>query len=256
MRKQALAPLALLLLACGCTTARLALPPELSDCVRYHRGWPVLESKQTHEVWLAAPPDRFPRQQHAAVLVAVHNGGSRPFNLSPSDVSVDFRDKPLHIHTHEELRSAAEREAAWMAFAAGLNAASAMSNASRPATVYHGGAYSGSAIATGPRGNAFATGSGTWTGSATVHDPAAAALAQSAIRAETADHLDRVAALRDNRVGSLGSILRTTTIDPGQTLAAEIRFAAPVAPGKPEPLRVTVRAAGEEHTFFLLYTRR
>jgi len=111
--------------------------------------------------------------------------------------------------------------------------------AAQPSRTTYGGTFSGSGYGTGPY-------YGNFQGSSTTTNPAEQTLAQSAIIADSHAQGAMLNAQTNQKLGALQTILRTTTVQPGQMYGGVVEIARPPASSI---MHVSVTFAGERHTF-------
>lgn len=172
--------------------------------------------------------------------VVAFNDSKASANLGTENVSVyTASGVPVRVFTYEQLAKEAQTAARWQAFAVALAGAANAYAASQPTTVTsYGTAY-------GPRGLI------SYSSSATAYNPANAALANSVNAAQTSRSMGQIGATLDATLRNLGSsILRTTTIEPGNAFGGNVIIDKPkFSKGEAQALRVVVNFDGEVHEF-------
>lgn len=229
---------ACLLSACA-TTYSLNPSASLTQDVRYDRGSPVvLSRKERGAVRVAPASSEF--EGRMALAVVAFNEGDTPANIGFENVSVTTGSgRPVRTYSFEQLTREARTAAAWQAFAVALGSAANAYAASQPATVNTYGSVYGSG------------GYATYTGHTTIYNPSATAAANQLNQIQTANNLDRIASTLEATLAGLdGSVLRTTTIDPGQAAGGTVIADKPkFGKGEQQDVRVMVTFNGEEHEF-------
>jgi hypothetical protein len=243
MRKTTAATAAILLAStslAGCASTYSLQPVAAgSQQVSYDHGAAILMSKKDRGAVRVAPTST-EFQGRMGLAVVAFNDGSTPANLGPENVHVfTAAGVPVQVFTYEQLARQAKRAAAWKTFAVALSGAANAYAASQPTTVNaYGTAY-------GNRGftNYAAT--------ATVYNPANAALANSVNQANTNRQLGQINAMLNETLQGLGqSILRTTTVQPGAAFGGNVVVDKPrFGKGEAQTLRVVVNFNGEDHEF-------
>ena len=176
----------------------------------------------------------------AGFNVLLKNIGDEPMVFSIENITVqvlnDADEDPLHvrIYSYDELVEKAERSAAIGAVFAGLEYWGNISQASKAGYFHTEGSFSG------PEGY------GTYT--QTTYDPAAEQAARDAADDELKSDLAKIEYDKQERISSLSSILRKSTVFPGMMLAGEIRVAIPRQVDESASLSFLIDAAGDEHT--------
>ena len=240
MRKFIAVSAAALCLA-GCATSYSVTPiASSSQQVSYDRGAAMVMSKKDHGAVRVAPTSTAFQGQMSLGVVAF-NDGQTPANLGTENVHVfTANGTPVPVLTYEELAKRAKRAAAWATFAVALSGAANAYAASQPTTVNSYGSVYGS------RG-----GYATYSSTSTVYNPANAALANSINQANTTRSLNQINATLESTLNGLGnSVLRTTTVQPGQAFGGNVILDTPkFAKGEEQALRVVVDFNGEAHEF-------
>lgn len=228
-------------------------------------GRPVLISKKRNTAFVSFSPEAFPVGQRGLVNLAVKNGAGKPFNIGPENVQVVADGKALKVYSHSEITREIQAKATAAALAVALAGASQSIAASMPATTTTYGTTSNYGNFYGTAQPAYGaynpvnysgnySGWGNYSGTSTTYNPAATAGAIAGINANTTQQVgminqDRAAAMQD-----AGSMLKTTTVPPGQIYGGNIVFKLPPAPGKhPKTLQVTVFTPSDTHQFNVLY---
>lgn len=229
----------------GCELTRsLQVSPANQSQVEYHGGVPLLTSVKRHGVAVALLTPQFANRigQLPSFRIWVFNRGTKSLDFSPANVSVFSGETPVKIYTYEEMQKRISHEASMMVFAAALNGAGRAMQAGAPSQTYSYGtanAYSSGGYATG-----------SYSGTSTTWNPAAAAMAQTQINAQTQNQVALIAANRDAQISGASTILRRDTVLPGQTASAEIELhSESIKTGKPLILRVTLDGDSYDFAF-------
>lgn len=208
----------------------------------YQQGVPVLKSQKKHHVTAALLTDTFGAElwQLPAVYIGFANRSRSTLDFSTANVTATSGGKKVRVLTAQELERKINTQAALMALATSMNAASQTIAASAPQTTY---SY-GSASAYGSGGYAH----GTYSGVSTTYNPAASAAAIAQINATTSNQLSSIAAARDGHLNDLSTMLRRNTVAPGQIADGVIKmWSQDIRSQKPLVLSVTID--GETHEF-------
>jgi hypothetical protein len=240
MLKQIMAAVAALSLGACATTYSVTPLASANQNVTYDHGAPVVMSKKENGAVRVAPTSTA-FQGRMSLGVVAFNDGKANANLGTENVQVfTAGGVPVRIFTYEQLAREAKTAAAWQAFAVALSGAANAYAASQPTTVNTYGSVYGS------RG-----GSASYAATTTVYNPANAALANSINQAQTSRSISYIGATLDSTLAGLGSsILRTTTIEPGNAFGGNVVIDKPkFAKGEEQALRVVVTFDGEEHEF-------
>ncbi len=172
--------------------------------------------------------------------VVAFNDGHAGANLGAENVRVfTANGTSLRVFTYDQLVKEAKTAATWAAVAVALSGAANAYAASQPTTVNTYGSASGN------------LGYANYASTSTIYNPANAALANSLNQAQTSRSINQIGATLDATLGSLGSsVLRTTTIEPGNAFGGNVIVDKPkFAKGEEATLRVVVTFSGEEHEF-------
>lgn len=229
---------ALCLAACE-TTYSVAPVAAASQSVTYDHGSPMVMSKKEQGAVRVSPTSNA-FQGRMSFGVVAFNDGKTSANLGTENVRVfTAAGTPVTVFTYEQLAAQAKRAAAWATVAVALSGAANAYAAAQPTTVNsYGSVY-------GTRGSA------TYTANSTIYNPSNAALANSINQANTSRSLNQISSTLDATLNNLGSsILRTTTIEPGNAFGGNVILEKPkFAKGEEQALRVVVTFNGEEHEF-------
>jgi hypothetical protein len=224
----------------GCATS-YALKPEqgVAQNVTFDHGAAVVMSKKDHGAVRVAPTNTSFAGRLSLGVVAF-NDGNKGENLGVENVQIfTASGTPVRVYSYEELAKQAKNAAMWQAIAVGLSASANAYAASQPATVNTTGSIYG-------RG-----GYTNFNSSTTVYNPANAALANSINQANTERSMAQISGTLESTLAGLGeSVLRTTTISPGEAFGGNVIADKPkFAKGEDQSLRVVVQFAGEQHEF-------
>lgn len=234
--------LSLCLLLCNCTTS-LSVSANNPMTPVYKNGQPILVSRKNNDVLVKLVTYEFANSTHLlpGFLVVLNNRSKQDIDFSTDNVTATTGSKEVRVYSYEKLRKRIQTEATMAAIAVAMNGASASMAASMPQTTYHSGTVS----AYGNGGYAR----GSYTGTTTTYNSAAAAVARSNIQANTHGQMDSIASNRDAALGDTESMLRRNTVTPGHFAGGIVRlYAQDLQRKKPLCLKVTVQ--GETHEFF------
>ena len=215
----------------------IASPAAADLKVRYYKGEPTFISTKTQgAVQVAMPPTD--KGRRVGIVVIALNRGASPQSLGYENVSVrTSAGVPVTLLTYEVLQHKARVQAGWMTFFAAV-AAGANSYAAQQSAYGHsyGSAY------TSTRYGGVAS-----TYSARYYSPVAAQVGQARANAENRDLFAAVSGQLEATLAKLdGSVLRTTTIDPGESFGGMVVFDLPKGTALRD-LVVSVNYAGETH---------
>jgi hypothetical protein len=234
--KRAAPAMALVMALSGCTpnySSTLAATPHQSvrsqQSVRYSRGTPTLTSIKEHGAVGISPVYSQFRGRFAIAIVAA-NRGTRPANLGYENISIRGPNgAAVRTFTQDDLKRQARNKAAVSTLA-----------------ISPGAGYSTTS-------GSVNTGYGYATYSETTYNSVAANDAERRADEEAAAAFDEVRNQLNADLARLnGRILRTTTIDPGDSAGGEIVAAKPET-GKSGSANVVVEVDfnGDHHTFTL-----
>lgn len=221
----------------GCATNySVSSEASASQTVTYAQGVATTESVREISAVKVSPlgPNSVGQLRFA---VAVLNKSGKPFNLGYENVSARFEDgKPLRLFNRSELEGQARSRAMWaqaaVAAAGGLSAYAANQSAysTTRGTIYNRYGATNFTVRS--------------------YDPAVAYAGTAAAGAATGASIATIQSSLNDIIGNLrGSILQTTTINPGQGYGGEViadRFARG---GGAKKIFVTVNVEGEIHEF-------
>jgi hypothetical protein len=228
-------------LALGACASTYALTPSATAAqqVSYDHGTAVVMSKMENGAVRVAPTSTA-FEGRLSLGVVAFNDGKTPQNLGVENVKVfTAAGVPVRVYSYEQLVKQAKNAAMWQAIAVGLAAGANAYSASQPTTVQTNGSIYGSG------------GYAHYASNTTVYNPTNAALANAVNDANTQRSMSQIGATLDATLAGLGnSVLRTTTIVPGEAFGGNIIADKPrFAKGDEPALRVLVTFAGEEHEF-------
>lgn len=238
LRKLSAAAAALCL--AGCATSYGVTPmAAASQDIQYDHGTALVMSKKDHGAVRVAPTATT-FQKRIGLGVVAFNDGSQPMNLGVENVHVfTASGTPVQVFTYEQLVREAKTAAAWQTFAVALAAGANAYAAAQPTTYNtYGSAY-------GNRGYV------NYQATTTVYNPTTAAISNQINQAQTERSLGQISATLNSTLSSLGgSILRTTTVRPGEAFGGQVMVDRPkFAKGEDPSIRVVVDFAGEQHEF-------
>lgn len=213
---------------------------------RYFAGREAIDSNlERSTVRLLEPQEVI--KKRGAIQVIVMNAGSALFNFGPENVSARTLDgATVEIVPYEQLLKEEKNRQMWAAIATGLAAAGNSMNASQAGYQSGFGTYNSRTY--GTYGSYSTSGTMTYSG----YDAGAAQAAQSVANLENQRNFDRLAQNNAAGMAALDANIRTTSVDPGQSVGGQIIFELPKEVRKSkEPIDVefTVDVGGEVHKF-------
>ena len=217
----------------GCASPTLTPIPSSDQIVEYHSGKPTIISRKTNVVVAGLITNEV--EDHAIVYIGARNNSSVPATLGTENVAATSGTRSLEVFSYESLVRHEKVRAAWQGVALGMSAGARAAAAAQPSQTYVQGSVYGS-------GGYY----GQYSGSAATSDPAAIAVAQSAINADTRAQAEQLNAANAERMNQLSWILRTTTVHPGQFAGGVVEINNRRMRGA---VRISVDFAGETHRF-------
>jgi hypothetical protein len=209
--------------------------------VRFYKGRPTYISiTQSSVVQIAPPPAS--KDKQPAIAVIVLNRSDRAASIGYENVTIrTVTGTPAQLVTYEELQRKARQRAGWATFfailAAGANSYAAQQSA-------YGTGY-GSAYTSTPYGGIHTTYATSY------YSPIAGQLALDRAEAQNGDMFRAISNQLDATMARLdGAVLRTTTIDPGDSFGGAVVVKLPKG-AKLSDLVVSVSFRGEIHEFAL-----
>ena len=162
------------LVLAGCAHPNLSPIPAPGQTVIYRDGKPaIISRKGRSNVALTLASTEV--NDHALIVVDVENKSGAPANLGTENVRADYMGRSLHVFSARELLRNERVGAVFAAVGTGIGGAARSAEAAQPAQSQGSGEIF---AANGRR-------VGSYRGTAMGTDPAATALAQSAINADT-----------------------------------------------------------------------
>jgi hypothetical protein len=223
------------LLVVGCAGPTFTPILAASQIVEYYQGEPRVVSRKSNVVSATLVPSDM--EDHTLIYIAGLNNGSDPITFGTEDITADSRGRPLHVFTYEQLVRHEKIGAAFQRIGLGVSAGLRSAAAAQPSQTYvQGNVYSGYGLQPVAR----------YSGVATTYNPAETAAAQNAINAETRAQAEQMKAEAAPRMAEINSILRTTTIYPGQIAGGIVELNNT---GMRQQITVHVDFGGEHHDF-------
>ena len=216
------------LLLSACTSMQITAQP--GQNVVFNRGnHAVISSKKAGLVAIeglgAAPQNN----RRATFCITYINKTKSPVNVGLENISAtNAKGQKIRLYSAEDLRNEARRQAAALAFAAGMNAGMQSYAAAQPSyTTYSGGYYGGANYnAYNSYGNHIGslqgTQSGNFYGSASTYNPAQAAIANQAIQQNTAMQIGGIQNQLSASLARATDIFSLTTVPPGAQISGII----------------------------------
>ena len=209
--------------------------------IRYLRGEPAIYSVRENGVILVVSHGLKDDKRLALEVLAFNKGGA-PQNFGTENIGLTGKDgKAITVFGFEELTRQAENKATWAKIWLGLaGVAGAVAASESGYSTAHG---------------SFSSSYGTSTFYAQTYNPAVASANMAAVAGATGYGFARVQANLDNTRERLSnSILRTTTIDPGQSFGGRV-VTDSIKGGYPQTVVLKIMWAGEEHTIEFTVTK-
>jgi hypothetical protein len=217
----------------GCASPTLTPIPSTGQAVEYHNGRPTIVSVKTNVVITGLITNEV--DDHAILYIGALNKSANTVTLGTENVSASSGSRALTVFTYEKLVRHARVGATWQRVGLAMSAGARAGAAAQPSTTnVQGSVY-------GPYG-----GQANYSGTAVTYDPAATAVAQSAINADTREQAAEINAQTSARMSQLSGILRTTTVHPGQFAGGVVEINNR---GMKDTVNLQVDFAGETHRF-------
>jgi hypothetical protein len=227
--KSKIAVVALGVALSGCATEYSMSPvPQASQQIRYERGEPTLYSEHLLGV-VQVTPVKVTDDMRLAFGIAAFNKSGAPSNFGVENISLAEGDGTADkIFTSGELIHEAKVKAAWATFATALAGGLAAANSYSTTT----------ATAYTPEGSVSLY--------ARTYDPAQAAEA----RAETRENLAAIQNSLDRTISGInGSVLQTTTVNPGDSYGGIVVADKLDSSRYPQTVSLHIAWNGEDHAF-------
>jgi hypothetical protein len=238
MRTQLLVVVAIF--CAGCATPTLTPVPLSGQLVEYKGGLPTIISRQQRSAVITALVTN-EVQNHAIFYIAACNTSGAPATFGTENVSANSGGRTLRVLSYEQLVHDQRVKDTWQRVGLAMAAGARAGAAAQPAqTNVYGGYYGSDGY------------SGQYFGSATTYDPAATAVAQSAISADTRAQAATLNAANAARMNQLSGILRTTTVHPGQFAGGVVEVNDA---GMNGIVTLNVEFVGEMHRFAFRLTK-
>jgi hypothetical protein len=234
--------LVMMLFCVSCGSFNIAVSPSESKKATFREGDLMLVSQKQNRVTLMTPSKQSNDSARVSVFVEVFNGARSSFDLSTENITVVADGKARKIYTYDGLKKEVALNAAIMGAATSVQAASDSLSASLPTTSYSSGQFGTYGVPST---------SGTYSGITTTYNPAATAAAQTAVNRNLDEKMNQIGATTSSRMVGIQSVMRKTTIPPGQQYGGKIIFQKPSIT-KPKETTISVTLPSETHTFKLI----
>jgi len=234
----------------GCATTQYSVTPVTNTNSKtiYQGGQETLLSEKTNVVALGPNSATLQSGKRQSFTVAIQNRTGGDIVFSDEDIKASYRgttgapELSLKVYSYDELVAEEKKRQAWMAVAAGLQAAGNSMSAASAGYSNTYGTYSGNTYSS--YGNNYST-YGSY--SATTYNYGAAQAAQNAATAQNNANLSRLAAEGKANLESLSStILKKQTVFPNQWFGGVIQIDMPRFEESGE-LKFEVKTGGETH---------
>jgi hypothetical protein len=175
------------------------------------------------------------------------NLNTEPANVGSESISITLGDGTnVAVVPYEKLLKEKKNEEMWAAIAVGLSAAANSYSASQAGYSSGSAAFSGSTYT--PYGQTSTFGTTNYSG----YNAGAAYSAGVIARSENQAMFDRMSSQIEANRDALKTLLRTTTIDPGDFTGGLVTFEIPAVARRAKsslPVKITVAFGGELHEF-------
>lgn len=242
-----------ILAACATPMASYAPVSRVAGDVVYDKNVPItISALQTSRV-IVQPPTGAAANERPVFVLLVVNTSDAPITIGPENITATTNERPLEIISSEQLEREARREAFWINFGAGLQAAANSMNAANAGYTTTTGSYGGTVNAYSGGQSAYGTYSGTYVG--TQYNAAAANQAQLAANAQNSQIFAN-AQSQANAVlaNSQDGALHRQTIMPGGEYMTPVTIERLPRDAGQVNLRVTIGA--DVHEFVWNHSRR
>lgn len=177
--------------------------------------------------------------------VVVINRGERPFDVSPSDITVYGNGVQLAQVSLAQLTKEAHNASVWESIGAGLAGAASQYSAAESGTTYHSG--TSTAYVRDSSGRSAVV-SGTYTG--TTYDAGEVARKQQLAAAQTDREMAAIQAEKQEKIAGLRSeVFQRTTLQKDDGAGGFVYVAAPSPRNQSNLFEIDVAVAGEVHHF-------
>lgn len=209
MSRKMLAGAACALALSGCATSYSIVPVDTGHAmVSWHNGRPTTDL-ELHNGAVMVTPLGVEVNGRISFAVAGYNKLDTPAYFGSENFTARVGGAPVQVYSYEQLEREAENAATWAAFAVALTGVAT--------------AYAASSNAYRTTDTTVYTPRGAYVARTVTYDPAAAAMGTVAATAVTVGGLQLI----DQQLGDTldrlgGTILQTTTIEPGQSYGGQI----------------------------------
>jgi hypothetical protein len=226
--------------ATGCTTYS-SLSPAGGGDVEYQSGMPVVVSRKDASVVQVMPAQQFfEGNSRIRVWVNVANRSGEPVDFDVGNVTANDAKRSVGVYTYEQIAREIKRQAMWAAIAQGMQAAGQSMQA---ANAGHSTSYSSGTVQA--RNSYGTTAYGTYQGSTTTYNYAAAQAAQAQVDANNRTRMAEIAATQESQLASAERIVRRTTVRGGESYTGLLVLDAPT--GEPRALSLRIGVGSDVH---------
>lgn len=239
----------------GCSPKYIvSVAPTSGQTVKYYNGKQfVISSLPGSAVAISPPTSSLQKFGEVAILVA--NKSQDSFEFDTESIAVETgAGQFVHVYSYAELMEDELERQKWAAVGAAFAAASNSMSAANAGTSTTYGNYSGNTYGTygGTPYSAYTYGSGV----TTTYDPAKAQAAQALANQQNNTNIQNMQQANRANETRLQSILKRTTIEPGQSYGGQVRFDLPkIVSDMSEKVLVDVKAGEESHLFVVAISK-
>lgn len=237
------------LLLCGCATmVSLAPLPENGQQLVYEAGDPTLISEGKHIVAAQLVTRSLYNTERAQFLLFILNRGTDNFVFSEENIDARTESQALKVYSHSELEQEAKKAAAWRGLAVALSGIAQSSQAAQAGYQYQYGTVNTYQYGTYGGYNYSGYGTGTYSGYS--YNPALAAQAEAAARAQTEQELNQVKQSLTETLDTLGrDYLKTQTVRAGQIYGGTVYIDVPQMPPDEQVITLKISTHDDTHVF-------
>lgn len=235
---------ALALVLSGCASQlSIQAQPMAEQEKSYAAGQPLILSQKKHSVAISQSSSSASSNEQLSFLVYLTNTQDTPTNFGPSNITASFNGQYIRVFSRREVIAQMESARQSQALSAAL--AGISQSMSATGQQQHSGTISSQYY-----GRQGYVGNSTGTYSGTTYDPAAAAVAQSNIQAQTQQNIGNINQMHNQKITNAKAVLLATeTVYPGNNHGGYIRIDQLGGNSPSGKLRLTVTVDLEQHYF-------
>lgn len=233
--------------ACA-TTYNVSVSPTPEQTTQFFDGARIVVSERPSSVVAVVPPS-YAIEDRGQVGIVVINLGPNSIDFGTENISANAHDDTqVRVYSYAELMAEEKRRQAWAAVAFGLSALGNSMQAANAGRSTSYGSFSGNTY--GAYGGSPYSATTFGSGYVTTYDPAKAQAAQALANQQNSANLQELEATNAAKERELQSVLKITTLSPGQSHSGTAIFDFPKeSTDDRKRMYLLVTIGSDEHIF-------